>query len=131
MRAVHDKVQYWRRGLVRLGRKDTLLGTIKQRACRACTWMEDRWGQKVGNIVFTMLVLLAVPQILFGTAQEAWMLAPLMRWVCEANGYICREDTPSHSPGLKVANFDEYLARIRADIVRNREIRTSEDGQNA
>jgi hypothetical protein len=31
MRAVHDKVQYWRRGLVRLGRKDTLLGTIKQR----------------------------------------------------------------------------------------------------
>lgn len=93
--------------------------------------MKNRWGQKVGNIVFTMLVLLAVPQILVGTAQEAWMLAPLMRWVCEANGYICREDTPSHSPGLKVANFDEYLARIRADIVRNREIRTSEDGQNA
>ena len=59
--------------------------------------MEDRCGQKVGNIVFTMLALLAVPQTL---------------------------------PGLKVANFDEYLARIRAGIVRNKEIRTSEDGQN-
>ena len=92
--------------------------------------MEDRCGQKVGNIVFTMLALLAVPQTLFRNARDAWMLAPLMRWVCEANGYICREDTPSHSPGLKVANFDECLARIRAGIVRNKEIRTSEDGQN-
>ena len=90
--------------------------------------MEDRCGQKVGNIVFTMLALLAVPQTLFRNARDAWMLAPLMRWVCEANGFTCREDYTFRLPWARGRYIGERLHRVRADNVRNKEIRTSEDG---
>jgi hypothetical protein len=43
---------------------------------------------------------------------------------------ICRGDYTFRYPDLKVDTFGERFARIRAGIVRNKEFRTSEEGQN-
>jgi hypothetical protein len=75
-----------------------------------------------------MLTLLTVPQTLFNTARDAWVLAPLMRWVCEANGFVCRADYTFPYTWDQCSHVGERIDRIRADTVRNKEVRTSEDG---